>query len=76
MRGQDAFRVEGGVIEVLSDRTCRVELANGHRLLGFALGRANKDFAGLKPGDKVKLQLTPFDLSTGRLLEVKKDELT
>ena len=73
MRHEDAFRVEGRVIEALSDRTCRVELANGHRLLGFALGRANQDFAGLKPGDKVKLQLTPFDLSTGRLLEVKKE---
>jgi len=74
MRGEDAFRVEGRVIGVLSERTCRVELANGHRLLGFALGRANKDFAGLKPGDKVKLQLTPFDLSTGRLLEAKKED--
>ena len=73
MRGEDAFRVEGRVIEVLSARTCRVELANGHRLLGFALGRTNKDFAGLKPGNVVKLQLTPFDLSTGRLLEVKKE---
>jgi len=61
------------VIEVMPNGTFRVELANGHRLLGFALGRANKDFAGLKPGDKVKLQLTPFDLSTGRLLEVKKE---
>jgi translation initiation factor IF-1 len=73
MRGEDAFRVEGRVIEVLSDRTCQVELPNGHRLLGFALGRTNKDFAGLKPGNVVKLQLTPFDLSTGRLLEVKKE---
>jgi translation initiation factor IF-1 len=69
MRGEDAFRVEGCVTEVLSDRTWRVELANGHRLLGFAAGRTNKDFTGLKPGDKVKLQLTPFDLSTGRLLK-------
>ena len=71
MRGEDAFRVEGRVIEVLSERTWRVELSNGHRLLGFAVGQANKDFAGLKPGDKVKLQLTPFDLSTGRVLEKK-----
>jgi translation initiation factor IF-1 len=76
MRGEDAFRVEARVIEVLSHRTWRVELANGHRLLGFATGRMNEEIAGLKPGDKVKLQLTPFDLSTGRLLEVKKDELT
>lgn len=72
MRGENAFRVEGRVIEVLSDRTWRVELANGHRLLGFAAGRTNKDFAGLKPGDKVQLQLTPFDLSTGRLLMEEK----
>lgn len=71
MRGEDAFRVEGRVIEVLSDRTWRVELSNGHRLLGFAGGRTNQDFSGLKPGDTVKLQLTPFDLSTGRLLEKK-----
>jgi translation initiation factor IF-1 len=69
MRGEDAYRIEGRVTEVLSDRTWRVELANGHRLLGFAVGRSNKDFTGLKPGDKVKLQLTPFDLSTGRLLK-------
>jgi len=76
MRGEDAFRLEGRVTEVLSERTWRVELANGHRLLAFAAGRTKKDFAGLRPGDKVKLQLTPFDLSTGRLLEAKKDELT
>jgi translation initiation factor IF-1 len=71
MPGEDAFRVEGRVIEVLSDRTWRVELANGHRLLGFATGRTREKFAGVKPGDKVKLQLTPFDLSTGRLLVEK-----
>lgn len=74
MRGEDAFRVEGRVIEALSPRTWRVELANGHRLLGFARGRTPGDLSGLKPGDRVKLQLTPFDLSTGRLLEVKKDD--
>jgi translation initiation factor IF-1 len=76
MRGEHAFRVEGRVIEVLSDRTWRVELANGHQLLGFAVGRTKMNFTGVKPGDKVKLQLTPFDLSTGRLLVEKKDDLT
>ena len=39
MAGPDPFQVEGRVIEVLSDRTCRVELANGHRLLAFASKR-------------------------------------
>jgi translation initiation factor IF-1 len=69
MPGEDAFRVEGRVIETLSGRTWRVELANGHRLLAFAAGREEvKIFSGLKPGDTVRLQLTPYDLSTGRLL--------
>ena len=69
---EDAFRVEGRVIEALPNGTFRVELANGHRLLAFATGRTEQEFSGVKPGDKVKLQLTPFDLSTGRLLVEKK----
>ena len=68
----DAFQVEGCVIEGLPNGTYRVKLANGHRLLAFAAGRTKKDFSGVKPGDKVKLQLTPFDLSPGRLLVEKK----
>jgi translation initiation factor IF-1 len=65
---EDAFRVEARVIEGLPNGTFRVELVNGHRLLAFASARTKKNFSGLKPEDKVKLQLTPFDLSTGRLL--------
>lgn len=72
MAGPDAFQVAGRVIRVLSDRTCQVELANGHRLLAFAGGRTSKEFAGVMPGETVRLQLTPFDLSTGRLLVAKK----
>jgi translation initiation factor IF-1 len=45
-----------------------VELANGHRLLAFVAGKAIQHFAGLAPGDRVKLQLTPYDLSVGRIL--------
>jgi translation initiation factor IF-1 len=67
MPGEDAFRVEGRVIAPLSERTWRVELANGHRLLAFATEREREFFSGLKPGDTVRLQLTPYDLSTGRL---------
>ena len=69
---EDAFRVEGRVIGALPNGTFRVELSNGHRLLGFATSRTENEFAGVKPGDTVKLQLTPFDLSTGRLLVEKK----
>lgn len=64
----DAFQVEGRVIEALPNGTWRAELENGHRLTAFVSGKAKKNFAGLKTGDKVKLQLTPYDLSVGRIL--------
>jgi translation initiation factor IF-1 len=64
----DAFQVEGRVIEGLPNGTWCAELENGHRLTVFVTGRAKKNFAGLKTGDKVKLQLTPYDLSVGRIL--------
>ena len=65
---RDAFQVEGRVTEVLPNGMVRAELKNGHRLLAFVLARDKKNFAGLKSGDEVKLQLTPFDLSVGRIL--------
>ncbi len=68
MQRTDAFQVEGIVIEARPNGTYRVELANGHRLLAFVAGRAKKTFAGLTVGEKVKLQLTPYDLTTGRIL--------
>ena len=72
MAGKDAFIVEGVVIEARPNRTFCVELANGHRLLAFVAGKAKQSFAGLAPGEKVTLQLTPFDLSVGRILtEIK-----
>jgi translation initiation factor IF-1 len=64
----DAFQVDGRVMEVLPNGTYRAELENGHWLLAFVTGKAKKNFAGLKIGDKVKLQLTPYDLSVGRIL--------
>jgi translation initiation factor IF-1 len=73
MAGEKAFQVEGRVIEVLPNGTWRAELKNGHRLTVFVAGKAKKNFAGLNSGDKVKLQLTPYDLSVGRILvETKK----
>jgi len=65
---RDAFQIEGRVIEGLPNGTWRAELENGHRLTAFVPGRKKLDFAGLKAGDKVKLQLTPYDLSVGRIL--------
>jgi translation initiation factor IF-1 len=65
---RDAFKVEGRVTEALPNGTYRAELKNGHRLTAFVAGKAKKQFAGLKAGDKVTLQLTPYDLSTGRII--------
>ena len=72
---KDAFEVEGVVVEVLPNRTYRVELANGHRLLAFVAGKARQSFAGLAPGDKVRLQLSPYDLSEGRIVVETKNDL-
>jgi len=68
MPGDKIFQVEGRVIEALPNGTYRAELANGHRLTAFVPGRAKKNFAGLKAGDRVKLQLMPYDLSAGRIV--------
>jgi len=68
MPGTDAFQVEGLVMEVLANGTCRVQLSNGHQLLGFVAGRAKRNVVGLKPGARVRLQLSPYDLSEGRIL--------
>jgi translation initiation factor IF-1 len=67
MSREGAFRVEGVILEVLANRTCRVELSNGHKLLGFVAGRAKNSFAPVA-GQKVTLQLSSYDLSEGRIL--------
>ncbi len=68
MVGPNAFQVEGQVTESQVNGTWMVELKNGHRLTAFLAGRDEKNFAGLKAGDMVKLQLTPYDLSMGRIM--------
>lgn len=68
MAGTDAFQVEGQVVEVLSERTFRVQLPNGHCLLGFIPGKTRKVIPPITAGDKVKLQLSPYDLSEGRII--------
>jgi len=55
------------VTEALPNGTYRAQLANGHGLLAFVAGRKRAG-VGFEPGDRVQLQLTPFDLSTGRIL--------
>ena len=68
MARADAIEVEGIVVEALPNRTYRVELANGHRLLAFVAGRAKLRHARFAPGQKVRLELSPYDLSEGRIV--------
>ena len=75
MAGTSAFQVEGVVLEALANGTYRLELANGHRLLGFVAGRARKAAVRFAPGETVKLNLTPYDLSAGRILVGTKKDL-
>ena len=75
MAGTDAFQVEGIVIEARANGTYRLKLANGHQLLGFVTGRARLTHAGFAVGETVKLNLTPYDLSSGRILVRTKRDL-
>ena len=68
MAGDDAIEVEGAVVEVLPNKTYRVELDNGHRVLAFVTGRARMSFARLALGDRVRLAMSPYDLSEGRII--------
>jgi translation initiation factor IF-1 len=68
MSGDDAFEVEGLILEALPNRTWRVELSNGHRLTGFVTGSMRAALDTLTPGSKVRLKLSPFDLSEGRIV--------
>ena len=71
MAREGAIKVEGVVVEILPNRMYRVELANGHRLLAYVAGKARLSFARLMPGDRVRLELSPYDLSSGRIVVEK-----
>ena len=64
----DAIEVEGVVVEVLPNKTYRVEIANGHRVVAFVTGRARMNFVRLTLGLRVKLEMSPYDLSEGRIV--------
>jgi translation initiation factor IF-1 len=71
MPGRDAIEVEGRVIEALDNGLFRVELANGHRLLGHLPGRRRELAAAIVAGDTVRMRLSHFDLSKGCIVKRK-----
>ena len=68
MAKEEALEVEGVVIETLPNAMFRVELENGHRVLGHISGKMRKHFIKILPGDKVIIELSPYDLSRGRIV--------
>ena len=76
MPGENAIRVEGTVVEILKESALfRVSLGNGHRLLGHISGRQRQAAMELAVGDRVELEMSPFDFSKGRIvLEEKQNE--
>lgn len=67
MSKTDVVEVEGTVIEKLPNATFQVELANGHRVLAVISGKLRMNFIKIVPGDKVTLELSPYDLTKGRI---------
>jgi translation initiation factor IF-1 len=67
MPKQDAIEVEGTVIEPLPNAMFRVELANGHKVLAHASGKIRINFIRILSGDRVLVELSPYDLSRGRI---------
>jgi translation initiation factor IF-1 len=64
---KEAIEVEGTVIEPLPNAMFRVELANGHRVLAHASGKMRLHFIRILRGDRVLVELSPYDLSRGRI---------
>ena len=67
MPKQDVIELEGVIAESLPNAMFRVELENGHTILAHVSGKIRKNFIRILPGDKVKVELSPYDLSRGRI---------
>jgi translation initiation factor IF-1 len=67
MAKEDVIEVEGKVIEPLPNAMFKVELDNGHRVLAHISGKMRMHFIKILPGDKVTLELSPYDLNRGRI---------
>jgi translation initiation factor IF-1 len=67
MTKEDAIEVEGTVVEPLPNAMFRVELENGHRVLAHVSGKMRMNFIRILPGDRVKVELSPYDLTRGRI---------
>ncbi len=67
MAKEEPIKVEGTVVELLPNTMFRVELPNKHRILAHVSGKMRLNFIRLLPGDKVTVEMSPYDLSKGRI---------
>ncbi|MGQ9607896.1 MAG: translation initiation factor IF-1 [bacterium] len=72
MPKQDVIEVEAKVIEPLPNAMFRVELENGHKVLAYLSGKMKMNLIKILPGDEVTVQLSPYDLTRGRIVYRKK----
>ena len=67
MSKEDVIEIEGVVVESLPNAQFRVELPNGHQLLAHISGKLRMNFIRILPGDKVTVEMSPYDLTKGRI---------
>ena len=67
MSKDDVIEMEGKVIEALPNAMFQVELLNGHRIMAHISGKMRMNFIRIYPGDKVTIELSPYDLTRGRI---------
>ena len=65
---EDCIVVEGKIVAVLAGTMFRVELSNGHQILAHISGKLRKRFIRLIPGDMVRMEMSPYDMSKGRII--------
>jgi len=68
MAKQKSIEQDGTIVEALSNAMFKVELENGHQLIAHISGKMRMNYIKILPGDKVKLELSPYDLSKGRIV--------
>lgn len=67
MSKEDVIEVSGKIIEALPNATFQVELENGHKILAHVSGKLRMNFIRILPGDKVTVEMSPYDLTKGRI---------
>ena len=67
MSKEETIQMQGEILETLPNATFRVKLENGHVVLGHISGKMRMHYIKILPGDKVKVELSPYDLTRGRI---------